>query len=277
MGNWRLILDSPLEAAENMAIDEAVLLASEAGERALPTLRFYGWKYPSISVGYLQDAKGLSAHGLPVVRRITGGRAVLHHIELTYSLVASCEDPRFSEGITGAYRPVSECILKGLKDFGIDCDFSRPRLKRADAKKVSCFSATSRYEIFIGGKKLVGSSQRRFKRSFLQHGSIIFGVNRALLESIFGTEAAGKIACVAQEKVIPIGEFRDCLVEKFSEAFGCSFERSELSDKEKLLKERLRKDKYEKEEWNLFAREPGFKNHLERPGSLLAGQADGCR
>ncbi len=182
---WRLIVDPPFDGRTNMAIDEAISraldmhggrprlelkVAQGEGVAVLPTLRLYGWKEPTISIGYGQDRERFAGSGLPVVKRITGGRAVLHDMEVTYSIITGADNRLFCSGIEGAYEEISGCIINALNDVGIDARFS-PGIKGSKSvSRDACFYSPSRYEVMINGKKLVGSSQRRFKNAFIQHG-----------------------------------------------------------------------------------------------------------
>ncbi len=249
MARWRLITDPPMKGAENMATDEAVLRVADSNPGTTPTLRVYGWSEPTVSIGYLQNAAPFIPCGLPVVRRVTGGRAVLHDIELTYSIVASCTDAPFSGGITAAYSFISRCIIEALKEAGVEADFSRGAA--GSGGKEACFHTPSRYEVLVDGRKIVGSSQRRFKNSFLQHGSILLKVDKSMNSLVFGDALTGKMASVSEFSSIGEAGFRDSFIRAMSRGLKASFEVSALSDEENALKEELKRTKYETDEWNL--------------------------
>ncbi|MDO8427041.1 MAG: biotin/lipoate A/B protein ligase family protein [Deltaproteobacteria bacterium] len=249
MERWRLILDPDRQGPENMAKDEAILRAAESGS-LIPTLRMYGWAGPAISIGYVQNPSHLLGFGLPVVRRITGGRAVLHDNELTYSIIVPSSNPLFSEGITGAYSAISGCIVKALKDIGIGASFSRGSKKGRTEQKDGCFFSASRYEILVEGKKLVGSSQRRFKQAFLQHGSILFGVNTGLNTRIFGKGAGQRMSWIGAYSDVSRDDFKNMLVKRISEGLGASFAQGALNESEQYLKDSLLKAKYSSSQWN---------------------------
>ncbi len=250
MDSWRLIIDPPLDGPENMAVDEAILSEARLNGALRPTLRFYGWALPTVSVGYLQDAAPFSCFGLPVVRRITGGRAVLHDMELTYSVVAGRAHAVFSGGITGAYAMISKIIVAALKDVGIDARFS-PMYRRVDGQRSSaCFHSPSSCEILVEGKKLVGSSQRRYKDIFLQHGSILFDVDTGLNARIFGDALMDKMVWVSALKAVELEDFREVLTRRMAEGLNASFDVRGLSASERCLKETLVANKYSKDSWN---------------------------
>jgi len=252
--NWRLIVDPPSDGAENMATDEALLMSSASGGWAGPVLRLYGWKTPTISIGYLQDAAPLLGAGLPVVRRITGGRAVLHDSEVTYSVVASTSGEKFSGGITAAYSAISRCIVAALKDAGVDARFSGAWPGAGYRKSAACFSTHTRHEILAGKGKIAGSSQRRLKGSFLQHGSIIFKVDRPLTVSVFGEGVLERTACVSDFADIGQGELRRYLIKRISDGLNAFFTPAVLSGGERALREKLLRTKYSSSEWNMDQR-----------------------
>jgi len=260
--NWRLILDPLLDGRENMAVDEAVLISSDASREFTPTLRIYGWSAPTLSIGYHQSAAGFadeggnSPSGLPVVRRVTGGRAVLHDSEITYSIVAPAAHPLFSGGITSAYLVISRCIMSALRDAGINVErVEETRSKAAGSdglasapvlstRRQACFSAPSRHELLVNGKKIVGSAQRRFKNAFLQHGSILFSIDRELNGRIFGRGLLDAMTCVSAHSAVTEGEMRGLLVKGFSNGLQASFLIAKLSGAEEYIKNGLMESMY---------------------------------
>ncbi len=173
---WRLIIDCEADGATNMAADEAIL--SSVVERAsLPTLRFYAWSPPCLTLGRNQklaevDRAACDAHGVDVVRRATGGRAILHSDELTYSVSLSKADPRGDGGVVDVYRRLSEGLLAGLQRLGVGAIQTRGRHAPGGKPTAVCFETPSEYEITVAGRKLVGSAQWRALGGVLQHGSI---------------------------------------------------------------------------------------------------------
>jgi len=208
--NWRLLYTGALPGALNMGIDEAILQSVAAG--GVPTLRFYAWNPPAISLGCFQDAyreidmDACRELGVDVVRRPTGGRAVLHDVEVTYSLILPEANSIIPRGITESYRSISEGMVRGLASLGLDVKMVSLRRRKSqggageeqrageaasdtapiasqryvitvdapDKKSLSaaCFDAPSWYEVAAGGKKIVGSAQVRRCGVLLQHGSI---------------------------------------------------------------------------------------------------------
>ena len=174
---WRLLNTGVADGATNMAVDEAILEAVAAGQ-SLPTLRFYAWRPPCLSVGYAQavqdevDLDACRVRGIDLVRRPTGGRAILHIDELTYSIVAPQSDPRVAGGIVESYRRLCQGLLVGLRTLGLDVVQAGRKPPGAEALSAACFDAPSDYEITVGGRKLVGSAQARRRGMVLQHGAL---------------------------------------------------------------------------------------------------------
>jgi lipoate-protein ligase A len=168
---WRFVLATrPATGWWNMAVDEVLLADARRG--APPTLRLYAWSGPWLSLGYAQplDAAMLAAcgaAGVRVVRRITGGRAVLHGADLTYAITAS--EDALPPTLDSAYRLVSSALLEALHALGVEA----ARAPRAPGtREFDCFAAPATDEICVGARKLVGSAQRRVAGAVLQHGSI---------------------------------------------------------------------------------------------------------
>jgi len=173
---WRLLVHGAAPGAANMAIDEAILSALVDG-RVPPTLRFYAWAPPCLSLGRGQPASDVDvaaccAGGVNVVRRPTGGRAILHTDELTYSVALLQSDLRAEGGVVESYRRLSEGLLAGLRSLGVDAVQAAGQHRPSSEQKAICFETSSAYEITAGGRKLVGSAQWRARGGVLQHGSL---------------------------------------------------------------------------------------------------------
>jgi lipoyl(octanoyl) transferase len=173
---WRLIVDGEADGATNMAVDEAILAAVCEG-LTLPTLRFYAWSPPCLSLGRGQSVGDLdlaACHraGVQMVRRPSGGRAILHTDELTYSVAMLETDPRASGDVVDSYRRLSEGLLAGLHFLGVDAVQAVSPSQSGGDLSAACFEASSHYEIAAGGRKLIGSAQWRSRNGVLQHGSL---------------------------------------------------------------------------------------------------------
>ncbi|MFQ5428122.1 MAG: biotin/lipoate A/B protein ligase family protein [Thermodesulfobacteriota bacterium] len=269
MEEWRLIIDPSSQGFRNMAADEALLRSASLDRDFRPVLRLYGWAEPTVSLGYLQKAAPFANAGLPVVRRITGGRALLHDSEFTYAVIAGADNPLYSMGIAGCYSTISRAIVLTLREFGIEADFSRPSSPTAYRKSRACFASSARYEVLLEGKKIAGSAQRRLKGGVLQHGSIIFGLDRELWGRIFGREVPGQTATVSQSCTVDVDKelFGQVFVEKVSEALKASFVLAGFTEAEESLKRRLIAEKYSRKEWNEEAQMPASSL---RPGAMMA-------
>lgn len=172
---WRVIYDTAQTGAFNMAADQAIMEAVGAGD-APPTLRLYAWSPPCLSLGYNQhtdevDMAALAAHGWDVVRRTTGGKAILHTDELTYSVALPDDSPLVAGGIVESYRRLSGALLAALEQIGAHADVTSPE-RAGRAMGAVCFEVPSNYEITAYGKKLVGSAQVRRYNAVLQHGTL---------------------------------------------------------------------------------------------------------
>lgn len=159
-----------------MALDEAILEAAGRGQ-VPPTLRLYAWQPPCLSLGYAQpaaevDQARLASLGWQLVRRPTGGRAILHTDELTYSVTGPEDEPRLAGGVLESYRTLSQALLLALQALGLPAEAHAKSTPATASANPVCFEVPSNYEITVGGKKLVGSAQRRAQRSVLQHGSL---------------------------------------------------------------------------------------------------------
>jgi lipoate-protein ligase A len=178
---WRLIQSPPAPGADNMALDQA-LLESVADGRSPPVLRLYAWDPPCLSLGFAQsisdvDPARLEARGWDVVRRPTGGRAILHTDELTYAIVAPESHPVMHGGVLESYRRLSEGIVAALHRLGLEPEIqARRSIPDAEGGRPVCFEVPSSYEITWMGRKLVGSAQMRRRQCVLQHGTLpLFG------------------------------------------------------------------------------------------------------
>ena len=219
MEEWRLIEDGPRDGTLNMTIDKAILAACESGE-VLPTLRLYSWERPTLSVGYTQNVdreinfSRCRELDIKVVRRPTGGKALLHDHEVTYSFIAPVPHPKFPPSLQGAYKVIAQALLEGLRELGVK-DAVLANIKKVDRRhgyfySPSCLSNNHHWEIEVKGAKLVGSAQRRTKRAFLQHGSIPISCDRTLLNSLFKHKVSGSHARsmnILNNKFITLSEY----------------------------------------------------------------------
>ncbi|MDA2933303.1 lipoate--protein ligase family protein [Acidobacteria bacterium AH-259-D05] len=181
-----------------MKVDATLLDWAEKCASHVTVVRLYRWSVPTISLGKNQRAEEAVAldycrrAAIPIVRRPTGGRAVFHQNEVTYALISN--DSRYFplQGIRETYQLIATALEAGLQRLGIPIQLAKgiresgPDLKRR--RKNPCFVSPSRYELLFDGLKIVGSAQRRLRRSFLQHGSIPLQVDYAQMAAALGTE-----------------------------------------------------------------------------------------
>ncbi len=259
---WRLILDGPCDAFMNMAIDEAISEFVRKGDSP-PTLRFYQWERPSITIGYFQRLKAevevdyCSINGYPVVRRPTGGRAVLHNDELTYSLSSQMRPP-FSDGLLQSYNAIARAFLDGLRNLGLDARISSRRQNGRLLRNPSCFQSVSYGEITIDGEKLIGSAQKRWGDGVLQQGSILLSLDTSEICRVLripedrhmDTSGIGFIRKHLPD--ITVDEIIDSLKMAFERTFGIQFVSGGLTLEEAGLAETLRLEKYLSGDWNFM-------------------------
>lgn len=270
---WYFINSGPCSPAYNMALDEALLDWHSEGDIP-PVIRFYEWNPATLSIGYFQQAhkdinlQAVQEQNLGFVRRPTGGRAVLHDQELTYSVIVSEDYPNMPETVTEAYRVISEGILQGFLKLGLDAYFSVPETKEQldDLKKPKsavCFDAPSWYELVVEGKKVAGSAQTRQKGVILQHGAILLDLNEELLLSVFNfssDEAKERMRKKLPEKAVAMNQFVDTpfTIEQCVEAFSKGFEDAlniqltpyELTEQQTQYVEQIMQKKYLTDDWN---------------------------
>jgi lipoyl(octanoyl) transferase len=203
---WRLLITPPSHGSWNMAVDEAILEQIDQAD-SLPTLRLYSWEPPCLSLGYAQpltdvDLDRLNACAWEVVRRPTGGRAVLHTDELTYSVIAPLAEPHLAGTLLESYQRLSAALVKAL-DFlvlPVEVQEKAPSPSSKNTNPV-CFEVPSAYEITVGGKKLVGSAQARRREGLLQHGSLpLFGDLTRILDVLAYPDDAAR--CQAADRLL---------------------------------------------------------------------------
>ncbi len=254
----RLIKQGPQHAYFNMALDEAV---SEAVRRRLspPTLRLYGWDRPSLSLGRFQAVSDIDKNycdekGYPVVRRQTGGRAVLHDAELTYSFSARSDDTLFSGSLIENYTLISDALLLGLRISGVTAKASYIKKRASAHNNPACFRAVSFGEITVEGKKVIGSAQKRYKDGFLQHGSILLRFSRRELANVLGQHDEDSFSDIgAINDYAPDISF-NTLCSTLKEAFGKSLKIKLINDKPSRYEQdraaELERTRYSNPEWN---------------------------
>ncbi len=274
---WRFIDSGLCAAAYNMALDEAIAAAVRNGDSP-PTLRLYGWRQPSVSLGAFQkiidiDTSYCAAHDLHVVRRPTGGRGILHGDELTYSFSARNEG-LFSQGLLDAYRKISTAFSLGLQRLGLSVKM-KTRRERGNILERSplCFQSTSYGELTVNGKKLIGSAQKRWADSFLQQGSIPYTIDHTALAEVFPSlrqhiQQGFIMACLNDlvPDFVP-QVFKVYIKESFEILFGVSLLESLPTDQEAAQAHLLCAEKYLRPLWTTgkLRTERLCNNGIQRP------------
>jgi len=269
---WRYLDTGFLNGYENMAIDEAVFLSCQQG-KSLPTIRLYGWTPPAVSLGYFQKAENAinfeacKRRGVDVVKRLSGGRAVLHDKELTYSLICPEGTPPFGKTILETYKTISMCLISALKNLNLDVKWVTSKEKHSsfrhlNDKTVSCFSSPSWYEITVEGKKICGSAQKRGGGTWLQHGAILLEHDVEMLVEVlksgkskqeFMDEIFSSTTSINNHlvKKIDFYELKALVLKGFEANLGIILERGNLTSHEYKLKNQLLEEKYQNKQWNL--------------------------
>ncbi|WP_461611404.1 lipoate--protein ligase family protein [Cytobacillus kochii] len=269
---WRFIHSGMGSPSFNMALDEALLDWNSEGKMP-PVIRFYGWNPATLSIGYFQKVdkeiklEAVKENGLGFVRRPTGGRGVLHEHELTYSVIVPEEHPQMPKTVTEAYRVISEGVLRGFQQLGLEAYFAVPRSKEEkemlkNPRSSVCFDAPSWYELVVEGRKVAGSAQTRQKGVILQHGSILLDLDEDKLFSLFkysNDRVKERMQRAFSSKAVAINELtnRTITYEEAVVAFKKGFEEGldiilepyELSAEEITYVEKLAKERYENDEW----------------------------
>jgi len=266
MTQWRLLITPPARGAWNMAVDEAILEYIGRNE-SRPTLRLYAWDPACLSLGHAQpfsdvDVNRLKARGWEVVRRATGGRAILHTDELTYSVIAPNDEPRVAGTVLESYNRLALALLVAIKDLELAVEMKEGKADGNGTPNPICFEVPSTYEITVDGKKLIGSAQARKKEGVLQHGSLPLTGNLAricqalVFESELAREEASKrlltrAATVeaALGRAVSWEMAAQAFIHAFESQLGLSLKRDELSESESKRADELVKEKYNHPSW----------------------------
>ena len=257
-------------AAWNMAVDELLFESCQAHlrnnrppEEAPVTFRVYAWSPPAISLGRGQPAERdiflgrLADEGIDICRRLTGGRAVLHDCELTYSIIGS--QALLGDAIEETYRRISQGLAEGLASLGAQVELAPPS-GSAYASQGSCFATASVWEIAIGGQKMVGSAQCREGGAVLQHGSILLRSSEERLASLLKPRGAERLLSRRAHAIglweilgeeIPFGDVADALKAGLEKVLGFRFSPRALSEVENARALKISRARYENEEWTL--------------------------
>lgn len=265
----RLIENTTNDAYYNMAVDEAVMLL-HSKKISPPTLRFYSWQPAGLSLGYFQklreeiDYQHCRKKGIDLVRRLTGGRAILHNSELTYSLILREDYNLLAKSIEKSYQQISRGLVAGLKMLDIPVELKAvERGKKAPrGHSAACFDAPSWHEVILDNKKLIGSAQRRRDNTILQHGSLPLSLDEKEIFSCLNyssEEKRKKARRLFMAKSTSLNKagynfskkrLQSALIEGLSQALNIEFIKGELSEEEESLAQKLALEKYQNKDWN---------------------------
>src|SRR5688572_4308034 len=263
---WRLLITPPARGAWNMAVDESILEHIGRGE-SVPTLRLYAWDPACLSLGHAQpfsdvDVDRLKERSWEVVRRATGGRAILHTDELTYSVIAPNDEPRVEGGVLESYNRLAEALLFAVKILELPVEMKEGKADGDGRTNPICFEVPSTYEITVNGKKLIGSAQARKKEGVLQHGSLPLtgDLTRICQALVFENKSARQAASSrllaraatvesALGRAVSWEAAAQAFVNAFEAQLGLSLKRGELSESESKRADELVKEKYDHPVW----------------------------
>lgn len=243
----RLLLDRPASGPRNMAVDEALLESAAASGQT--TLRIYGWSPATLSLGYFQPASERELHpasrACPLVRRASGGGAILHDREVTYSLALPCSD-RFGKQAADVYRRVHQSLIETIATWGIQAHRVGDLATASEGdESFLCFSRRSSEDIVVAGAKIVGSAQRRHHGALLQHGSIL------LARSQFAPELPGLSEAANLPALITFADFIARWQPILARTLQLDVVASELTAEETLAARRWEQERFATDEWNL--------------------------
>jgi len=247
---WRYLITNNLSAAKNMAIDRAVLVANSE-EKVPPTVRFYTWSPPAISIGYFQslseevDLEKCKKLGVEYVRRITGGGAVFHEEELTYSIVIPESHSEIPKNIMDSYARICGAVIKGLKNLEIESKYAPIN------------------DIISGGKKISGNAQTRKLKTVLQHGTVLMDVDVEKMFSILrvpNEKIRDKMISDVKQRVTSVKHLlgntvsfekaASAMKKGFEEEFDIELIPGEITDYELNLSDEFEKDCFSNPDWN---------------------------
>lgn len=265
---WRVIDTGPCPGRENMAIDEALFRCFDPAV-SRPVLRLYGWQPPALSLGRFQkagddlDLARCRADNLTVVRRITGGGAIWHVDELTYSLVCAPSQIPPAASVKDSFRVLTSFLLGFYRALRLQADYAvdlAPAGSRLGQRTPLCFAGRESYDIMLQGRKIGGNAQRRSREIIFQHGSIPLQnrVEQGLQYLNIrpqGLEHA--TTCLFAEGItLECDDLKQTLLQQFAEQLGAVLQPDGLTGQEQALSEQLLTEKYNIDCWNLEGKEP---------------------
>lgn len=255
---WRLILDDKCDGYYNMSVDETLLLNYTHSQ--IPTLRIYGWKDPCISLGYNQAITNVLTpdNNIPFVRRITGGAAILHDDELTYSITCHIDDLGLAikpKNVKQVYKSICTFIIDFYSTLGLKAAFAKDVISQEMGNYGNfCFSSYEECDLVIRGKKIGGNAQRRKRDLIFQHGSIPQSIDFSAIAKVIkiNTDLRSKVTSLdgLLGRETQFYSLRSMLADSFKRTFSIDLEQGCLSSEEDKIVNELLENKYLKTEWN---------------------------
>jgi lipoate-protein ligase A len=265
---WRSIDNGPAEAAWNMAADEAILLSNLDGKSS-PTIRFFQWKVPSITFGYMLNVRDelnvelCRERRIPLIRRITGGGVVFHGCDITFSVIFPTDLAQSTSSALDSYRFINEILLRSFSSLGIEASLLYRTDKEKSASSEShnvCFVEPTTYDVLHNGKKLVGNAQRRRKGWVLNHGSMLYDASYRDMLDLLPDQGAAQLftrSCVPLKEIITDIKREDVIAsitKQLSKDLKVIVQPEELSEEEIRRAQDLANTKYSTDEWNIKRR-----------------------
>lgn len=258
MKEWNLIVDKiPMKGSWNMAVDD--FLFQSLRKEPQTYLRFYRWKRPTVSLGYSQrilrvvDVDYCRKNGIDIVRRMTGGKLVLHYKEATYSLCSS-DTEIFTSTLMDSYRLISEALMCGLEKMGLRSYLAEATPAAYVRGNLPCFSYPARNEIEVEKKKIIGSAQKRVGSKFIQHGSIPLDEEEELLKSVsFLKEDKSSVRMISLSQALGKEVSFEWAVDLFTtgiaEYFRVNLKKKVFNEEERETIQEIQKKRYDNSEW----------------------------
>jgi lipoate-protein ligase A len=271
MDTWRLILSQDNDAYTNMAVDEALMQTYIYKER-VPILRFYRWHPAAISIGVAQKPdkvlrlSTVKRDNVDFVRRMTGGEAIFHKDEITYSIICCKRDLNLSDSVERSFRTITNFLVNAYRELGLKPHYAGDRKEYAHGgESPVCFATREKFDIIINDKKLGGNAQKRVSDFIFQHGSIPLCLNFEAMKRYFvgNLDNMEKMAISLEEALGTAIRADECikhLKESFKKTFSVKLIKSFLSEKEQNLVYALREEKYDTKQWNYLRRTKIMKN-----------------
>ncbi|MFW6124126.1 MAG: lipoate--protein ligase family protein [Acidobacteriota bacterium] len=258
MDNWFLIVErKSRKGSYNMAVDD--FLFKSLGPEPKTYIRFYSWSRPTVSLGCYQriteviDLDFCRKNNIDIVRRITGGKLVLHNREVTYSICSS-DKMTFSSSLSKSYKLISKALIKGFEELNVPAYLEEEERPSYSRSSLPCFSYPARNEIKVNGRKIAGSAQKRVGAKFIQHGSIPLERDDELLQSVAFLKGKNEkirmiTATQAANRKISYSLLVKHLISGIQKFFSVKLKEIELTKEQNDLIQKIQKARYDNKDW----------------------------